>query len=309
MINASRRERIVSANAILALTFTIFLFFGCFSSSSAAPLHDAAKEGDVEKIEELLAQGADINESSALATPLHFAIQRGHAKAAELLIKRGANVNATSTWGTPLHSAAAAGLIDIARLLLERGADVNANWKGNVPLHIAARTGRTEIVLLLLDHGANINALTVHDEPALHLAIIQGHGDTADLLRQRGTRAAVAEEITELLASSDLAHGKQLALRCGGCHSMDQSGKVKKGPPLWDVVGRPKASFPKFAYSPAIKAAGGEWTYEALNNFLAYPAWTIPGTSMFLQGMHNPRDRADLISFLRTLSNNPAALP
>jgi len=109
MTNASRRELTTSAIAIVALTFTFFLFLGCFSALSAAPLHDAAKEGDVGKIEELLAQGADINESSALATPLHFAIQRGHAKAAELLIKRGANVNAPSTWGTPLHSAAAAG--------------------------------------------------------------------------------------------------------------------------------------------------------------------------------------------------------
>jgi len=90
---------------------------------------------------------------------------------------------------------------------------------------------------------------------------------------------------------------------------MDQSGKVMKGPPLWDIVGRPKASFEKFNYSPTLKAVGGEWTYEALNNYFAHPAWTIPGIAMSMKGTSDPRDRADLISFLRTLSNNPAALP
>jgi cytochrome c len=309
MTRARHSELVSNANVTVALTFISFLLLGCFSAANAAPLHEAAKEGDLETIEQLLAQGADINESSALATPLHYAIQRGHAKAAELLIRRGANVNATSTWGTPLHSAAAAGLTDIARLLLERGADPNANWKTTVPLHVAARVGATEVVRLLLDHGADINALTSLDEPALHLALIQGHKETADLLRERGTMALAAEKITGLLASADPAHGEQLALRCKGCHTMKQSGPLMKGPPLWDIVGRPKASFAKFAYSPALKAVGGEWTYEALNNFLAYPAWTIPGTSMVLQGRHNPRDRADLIIFLRTLSNNPAALP
>jgi cytochrome c len=88
---------------------------------------------------------------------------------------------------------------------------------------------------------------------------------------------------------------------------MDQSGKVKEGPPLWDIVGRPKASFGEFKYSPALQAVGGEWTYEALNNFLAHPAWTIPGTSIVMRGS-DPRDRADIISFLRTLSNNPVPL-
>jgi cytochrome c len=285
------------------------LLLGCSSVASAAPLHDAAKEGDLEKIELLLAQGADINELTGPNTALHFAIQRSQAKAAELLIRRGANVNAArTTWGTPLHDAAAVGLTDIVRLLLERGADVNALRQSQTPLHLAARVGRTEIVRLLLDHGADINALTALDEPALHLAIVQGHAEAADLLKERGTMAPVVEGIAELLASADLARGKQLALQCDGCHVMDQSGQVKEGPPLWDVVGRTIASFGEFKYSPALKAVGGEWTYEALNSFLAHPAWTIPGTSMVMRGS-DLRDRADLISFLRTLSNNPVPLP
>src|SRR5262245_20277860 len=296
-------------NTVTALICSILLAIGHSSSASASPLHDAVKEGDLARIEQLLAQGADINERIGPATSLHLAIQQGQAKAAELLIKRGADINATSIWGTPVYFAASAGLTDIVRLLLERGADPNVGRQAQTPLHVTARVGRTEIVRLLLDHGADTNALTELDEPPLHFAIVQGHAETAELLRERGTMAPKVEEIAGLLAPADPARGELRAVRCKGCHTMDQSGKAMKGPPLWNIVGRPKASVGEFKYSPALKAVGGEWTYEALNNFLAHPAWTIPGTRMVLKGIHNPGDRADLISFLRTLSNNPLALP
>lgn len=297
--------------ARLPAIMAVICAIACSVTSSvvrAGPLHDAAKEGDLDKIEKLLAQGANVNEAG-LATALHYAIRGGHVRAVELLISRGADVNAASTWGTPLHLAASAGLADITGLLLDHGADTNARRNTQTPLHVAATTGQTEVVRVLLDHGADVNALTELDEPALHLAIIQGHTETADLLKERGTRAPPAEEIKQLLASADPARGETVALQCRNCHAIDQSGKIIQGPPLWEIVGRPKASFGKFNYSPALKAIGGEWTYDALNNFIAHPARTIPGTAMHMKGTPDPKDRADLISFLRSLSNNPAALP
>jgi cytochrome c len=303
------RESIVTCIAAIAAVTFATLCPIISSPVRAGPLHDAAKEGDLARIEQLLDQGADINKRAGGATALHYAILKGHINAAELLIQRGADINATSSLGTPLYFAASGGRTEIARLLLERGADVNAGKRAQSPLHAAAGLGRTEFARLLLDHGADVNALTEGDEPALHLAIVRGHAETADLLKKRGTSAPQVEKIGGLLASADPTRGKDLASRCIGCHALKQSGPLMKGPPLWDIVGRTKASFAKFQYSPALQAAGGEWTYEALNSFLAHPAWTIPGTSMVLQGIHNPRDRADLIGFLRTLSNNPVALP
>jgi cytochrome c len=58
-----------------------------------------------------------------------------------------------------------------------------------------------------------------------------------------------------------------------------------------------------------MKAETGNWTYTALNDYLAYPAWTVPGISMRARGIHAQKDRADLIAFLRTLSDQPAPLP
>lgn len=275
----------------------------------ADPIHDAAKAGDIAQLELLLAQGADINKRSSVATPLYYAINTEHAEAAKFLIEHGADVNAPSTWGAPLHAAAARGMTDIVALLLDRGADPNVRWQELTPLHIAARSGWIEVVRLLLDRGADINASSRMDEPALHLAIIFGHQDVADLLRERGTRAPPVEDVERLIASADPAHGFEVALPCRGCHSVDREAKVIDGPPLWDIVGRPKASFNGYKYSPALKALSGNWTYADLNEYIAHPAWTAPGLTMKMAGIHDAQQRADMIAFLRSLSDNPVPLP
>jgi cytochrome c len=276
--------------------------------ADAGPLHDAAKAGDVAQIQLLLDQGVDINESSGTAPPLYFAINTEHVEAAELLIERGADVNARSTWGMPLHTAATRGMASIATLLLEHGADPNAAWNTLTPLHMAAKYGRADVARILLDHGADLNALTSLDEPPLHLAIIYKHADVADLLRERWTPAPAAEAID--LASADPEHGFEVALPCRGCHSVDRrEAKPNPGPPLWDIVGRPKAGYAGFAYSDALKAQTGNWTYAELNDYIAHPAWDVPGISMKMTGIHDPKDRADLIAFLQTLSDHPAPLP
>ena len=278
------------------------------SLARAGPLHDAAKAGDIAQIELLLSQGADINQSG-LATPLYFAINTEHAEAATLLIERGADVNKQSTWGAPLHAASARGMIDVVALLLDRGADPNVRWQELTPLHIAARNGRLEVVRLLLDRGADINAATRLDEPALHFAILFEHQDVADLLRERGTKAPPVEDVAPLLATADPKRGFEVALPCRGCHSVDREAKIKDGPPLWGVLGRPKASYDGYKYSPALKAMTGDWTYADLNDYIAHPAFTAPGLAMKMAGIHETKDRAAIIAFLRTLSDNPAPLP
>jgi len=286
----------------------IALFMVCLSRwADAGPLHDAAKAGDVAQIQLLLDQGADINESSETATALYIAINTQHAGAAELLIERGADVNASSSRGTPLHAAASKGMAPIATKLLEKGADPNAAWSTLTPLHLAAKYGHIDVARVLLDHGANINALTSSDEPPLHLAIITKHPDIADLLRERGAKAPAVETID--VASADPEHGSQVVVPCRACHSIDRQARGGSVPPLWDIVGRPKAGYAGFAYSDAMKAETGSWTYTELNNYLAHPALTVPGTSMMMEGIHAQKDRADLIAFLRTLSDHPAPLP
>lgn len=88
-------------------------------------LHDAAKFGDLEAVEDFIAIGKDVNAQDDVGrSPLHFASAYNHVDIAKELIENGANVN----------------VVDV---------------KNNSPLHYGAGYGRNECVSVLLDNGAD----------------------------------------------------------------------------------------------------------------------------------------------------------
>jgi cytochrome c len=118
------------------------------------------------------------------------------------------------------------------------------------------------------------------------------------------------EPISALLASADMAAGQALTKKCSACHSFEEGGPNKVGPDLWNIVGRLKASAPGFTYSEALKAMAAEsWDYEKLNAFLYNPKAYAPGTKMGFVGLPDPKDRANMIVYLRSLSKTPQPLP
>jgi cytochrome c len=120
---------------------------------------------------------------------------------------------------------------------------------------------------------------------------------------------AQAEPIEVLLQKASLERGQASAKKCAACHTFEKGGPNRVGPNLYGVVGRPRASIAGFNYSSAMKAKGGEWTFEELNHFLAGPSKYIPGTSMTFAGISRAGERADLIEFLRNHADNPVAKP
>jgi len=114
------------------------------------------------------------------------------------------------------------------------------------------------------------------------------------------------------IAAADPDDGAAAAGACMGCHSTNEGGGAIVGPNLFDVVGAPVAGKEGFAYSDAmaaLNAEGATWTYERLDEFLANPGQAIPGTAMTFAGVSNEDNRAAIIAFLRTLSNDPVPLP
>lgn len=121
--------------------------------------------------------------------------------------------------------------------------------------------------------------------------------------------AAPSEPIETLLAKASTERGETSAKKCAACHTFDKGGPNRVGPNLWGVVGRKRASAPGFNYSAAMKAKGGEWTFDELNKFLAGPGAYILGTSMTFAGLPRGSERADVIDYLRTRADSPVPLP
>ena len=115
-------------------------------------------------------------------------------------------------------------------------------------------------------------------------------------------------DILSLLQTASLENGEKLSKKCSTCHSFESGGANKAGPNLWNVVNKQKASSDGFAYSAAIAEFGGDWSYSELNKFFLKPKKYIEGTKMNFNGLKKDSDRADLIIWLRSLSDSPAPL-
>lgn len=128
-----------------------------------------------------------------------------------------------------------------------------------------------------------------------------------------GKEEAGPEPIGPLLASADVGKGQAVFKKCAACHTADNGGANKVGPNLWNIVNRPVASHEGFSYSSAMKehAQGGSavWDYESLSHFLLAPKKFVKGTAMGFAGLKKIDDRANIIAYLRTLSDSPAPLP
>jgi cytochrome c len=154
--------------------------------------------------------------------------------------------------------------------------------------------------------GDNLVRETVPEKPVLNIA-------TAPTAPTGGGEAKPAgpAPIAPLLASADAKSGDQFAHKiCVACHTFDKGGKPGVGPNLYGIVGAPHDHEDGFNYSPAMqKFKGQPWTYDALNDWLFKPSAYAPGTRMTFAGITSDKQRADVIAYLRSLSDSPEPLP
>lgn len=132
----------------------------------------------------------------------------------------------------------------------------------------------------------------------------------ADAMAGEAAAEAVAEPILALLKDADVAKGEGIAKACAACHTFKKGEPSRVGPNLWGIVNAKHAHMDGFAYSDAMKAMHDKpWDYQSLNAFLWNPKKHVPGTKMVYAGLKKPEQRAQVIAYLRTLADTPAALP
>lgn len=124
--------------------------------------------------------------------------------------------------------------------------------------------------------------------------------------------AAEPASFSDRLKAADAAKGEKVFKKCLACHTPEEGGKNKVGPNLYNIVGSAIAKNTEFKYSDAMRAhaeAKSTWSFENLAEYLANPKAAVPGNKMAFAGVKKPKQMADLLVYLRSLSNSPVALP
>ena len=134
----------------------------------------ATKEGDLAKVQQLIAAGADVNTVCPHVnsfqdghTPLLVAARDGHTKIVPELLKAGAKVR-VEDWvfkGAPIHKATYNGNPEILQMLIDSpdiDLDIQGPINGYTPVHDALWHGYTKCAEMLVKAGARLD-LKGHD--------------------------------------------------------------------------------------------------------------------------------------------------
>ncbi len=163
-----------------------------FADPKDAQLAEAAAQGDVAKVQQLLRSGANAQAVGADGiTPLIWAVAAGNVEGAKALLLAGADPNHKMRWDESAMSIAVVSKDPtLLKLLLQHKGDPNLRSTSNEPLlHMAVGHkldySASQSLEVLLEYGADINILD-STMSAADVAVALGHYDIAAYLLEQG---------------------------------------------------------------------------------------------------------------------------
>ena len=180
-----------------AKTATVF-FAGALLAeapwTSAAPLVEAAKSGDLSRVESLIeADSAAVNQAGPDgATALHWAVNQDRLDMVEALLGADADPKVRNRYGfPPIALAAMNGSADVLTLLIHAGADPRATVPGGESaIMTASRTGDQDAIRVLLAAGADPNLPNEAGQTALMWASAANNPEAITALVDGGANLA-----------------------------------------------------------------------------------------------------------------------
>src|SRR5579871_2401406 len=98
--------------------------------------------------------------------------------------------------------------------------------------------------------------------------------------------------------AQDVAAGEQSFNKCRPCHDVGEDAKIKLGPPLNGLDGRPAGSVAGFNYSDANKGSGIVWNKAKFIEYITNPQGVVPGTRMAFGGIKDQAEIANLWAYI-----------
>ena len=109
-------------------------------------------------------------------------------------------------------------------------------------------------------------------------------------------------------ADGNAARGQRVFGACAACHSL-QPDQNMTGPSLAGSWGRTAGTLPSFdRYSAALKSANLIWNDKTLDEWIEDPQHLVPDNQMTFAGIKDGRQRADLLAFLKQVTQPGASV-
>jgi|TARA_B100001029_G_C15036165_1_gene440293 cytochrome c len=160
-------------------------------------------------------------------------------------------------------------------------------------------------VLLVFGVGKFTDYLFYVEKPAQPAYVVE-----APVLKvSSSSNNASTVDIAKLLSMGTVEHGQKVFKKCSACHVVAKGGKNKIGPALYGVMGRKSASISDYKYSKALIAHSKTWSYDEMNAYLIKPQAHIKGTKMAFAGLKSEKDRASVMLYMNSKSDNPLTKP